>query len=370
MKQIYLFFALLFAATLFAQIPQGISYQAVALNASGNAVASSPVKVRLSILDSSATGTAVYTETHNPTTNSMGLFTLTIGQGTAVTGTFAGINWGTNSKFLKVEIDITNGTNYIAIGTSQLLAVPYAMVAGDVVGTSSGNGNQTISTDNGSLGVLTTTNAYVFAPYSFGGMGGSEHQWFNQPISGSPIGIMGSDHVIGVLTSSNAYVHAPYATNYTTGSQNQWFSQPLSGIPVKMMGSSGKIGVVTSSNAYIFAPYSTGESQNQWFSTSISGNVIDIKGANGLIAIVTSSNAYVLAPYAFGANSQYQWFTQPLSGNVQNFTVLGNKVLIQTSTTAYTLATYSTNTSTPSQYQWFIQPLSGTPIGTTHWNYD
>jgi hypothetical protein len=134
MKHIYLFFALFFATTLFAQIPQGFSYQAVALNASGNAVASSPVKVRLSILDNSATGTAVYTETHNPSTNNMGLFTLTIGQGTPLSGTFAGINWGTNSKFLKVEIDIANGTNYITIGSSQLLAVPYAMYAGAVAG--------------------------------------------------------------------------------------------------------------------------------------------------------------------------------------------------------------------------------------------
>lgn len=130
MKQIYLVIALFFATTIFAQVPQGFSYQAVALNASGNAVASSPVKVRLSILDNSATGTAVYTETHNPTTNNMGLFTLTIGQGAPVTGTFSGINWAQNSKFLKVEIDITNGNNYVLMGTSQLLSVPYAMVAG------------------------------------------------------------------------------------------------------------------------------------------------------------------------------------------------------------------------------------------------
>lgn len=64
MKKIYLYFALVFATTLFAQIPQGFSYQAVALNSNGTAVASAPVNVRLSILDNSAMGTAVYTETH------------------------------------------------------------------------------------------------------------------------------------------------------------------------------------------------------------------------------------------------------------------------------------------------------------------
>jgi len=134
MKQIYLVIALFFATTIFAQIPQGFSYQAVALNSNGTAVASAPVNVRLSILDNSAMGTAVYTETHNPTTNSMGLYTLTIGQGVAVTGTFSQINWGQGSKFLKVEIDITNGNNYVLMGTSQLLSVPYAMVAGTTNG--------------------------------------------------------------------------------------------------------------------------------------------------------------------------------------------------------------------------------------------
>lgn len=362
MKHIYLFFALLVSTTIFAQIPQGFSYQAVALNASGNAVASSPVKVRLSILDNSATGTAVYTETHNPTTNNMGLFTLTIGQGTPVTGTFSGINWGQNSKFLKVEIDIANGANYVTIGSSQLLAVPYAMVAGDVVGTSSGNGTQTLSTDNGSIGILTSSKAYVLAPYSNNAPSGSQYQWFEQTLSGTPLRIMGSNNVVGVLTSSKAYVHGPYSAG--AGAQNQWFEQTLSGTPLKIMGSSGKIGVVTSSNAYVFAPYSGGSSaQNQWFETPISGNFIDIKGANGVIAIVTSTNAYVLAQYS-GSTSQYQWFSQPLSGTVQNFTVIGGKVMVQTSTNVYVLAPYSSS-PTGSQNQWHIQPLSGTLIGTT-----
>jgi hypothetical protein len=139
MKKIYLLL-LFVCTTLFAQVPQGFSYQAVALNSSGTAVASAPVRVRLSILESSATGTASYVETHNPTTNNAGLFTLTIGMGTPTTGTFANINWSQNSKFLKVELDVANGTNYVTIGASQLLSVPYAMYAGAVAGVGSGSG--------------------------------------------------------------------------------------------------------------------------------------------------------------------------------------------------------------------------------------
>lgn len=142
MKKIYLLL-LFVCTTLFAQVPQGFSYQAVALNSSGTAVASAPVRVRLSILESSATGTASYVETHNPTTNNAGLFTLTIGMGTPTTGTFANINWSQNSKFLKVELDVANGTNYVTIGSSQLLSVPYAMYAGGVAGIGSGSGSGT-----------------------------------------------------------------------------------------------------------------------------------------------------------------------------------------------------------------------------------
>jgi len=139
-----------------AQIPQGFSYQAVALNTAGNAVASVPVKVRVSILENSATGSAAYVETHNPTTNNVGLFTMTIGMGTPASGTFSGVNWAQNSKFLKVEIDVTNGSNYITVGSSQLLSVPYAMYAGAVAGMGSGGSTSAFT----SLYLYGTFNAF------------------------------------------------------------------------------------------------------------------------------------------------------------------------------------------------------------------
>ena len=136
MKKILLFITILCTVITFAQVPQGISYQAIALNSSGNPVVSAPVGVRLSVVDNSATGTVLYTETHVKTTNAQGLFNLVIGQGTLVTGVFSAINWGTNSKFLKVEMDATGGTTYVLVGTTQLLSVPYAMSAGNISGPS------------------------------------------------------------------------------------------------------------------------------------------------------------------------------------------------------------------------------------------
>jgi hypothetical protein len=140
MKKLYRLSFLIISFCTFAQVPQGISYQAIALNGSGSPVVSSNVRVRLSLLDNTATGTVLFSETHLKTTNPQGLFNLTIGQGTTVSGVFATINWGTNAKFLKVEMDATGGTTFVLVGTTQLLTVPYAMYAASV-GSIAGNAN-------------------------------------------------------------------------------------------------------------------------------------------------------------------------------------------------------------------------------------
>src|SRR3954465_13615404 len=91
------------ASNLFAQVPNAFSYQGVARDIAGQPLASKTISIRASILNTSATGTAVYEETHNATTNAFGLFTLSIGSGTPITGTFAAIDWAVNTKFLKIE---------------------------------------------------------------------------------------------------------------------------------------------------------------------------------------------------------------------------------------------------------------------------
>ncbi|NHM00851.1 collagen-like protein [Flavobacterium sp. KDG-16] len=83
--------------------------------------------MRISILQGSATGTVVYEETQAASTNANGLVSVEIGTGTAVTGTFSGINWATGPYFIKTETDPTGGTTYSITGTSELMSVPYAL---------------------------------------------------------------------------------------------------------------------------------------------------------------------------------------------------------------------------------------------------
>jgi hypothetical protein len=137
MKKQLLAIALLHSAVYaHAQTPHAIPYQAAARTSSGAVIASQPVGVRFTIRDSAATGAVLYSETHSPTTTAQGLFTVQIGQGTPVTGSFSGINWGHNAKYLQVELDASGGTTYTHIGTQQLLSVPYALYAENAGGTS------------------------------------------------------------------------------------------------------------------------------------------------------------------------------------------------------------------------------------------
>jgi hypothetical protein len=113
------------------QAPQKINYQGVARTSSGLPVVNQTITLRLTILDGSETGTVVYTETHNVKTNTYGLYAVQIGAGTVVTGSMDAIVWANGEKYLKVEIDPQGGTDFVIMGTTQLISVPYALRAED-----------------------------------------------------------------------------------------------------------------------------------------------------------------------------------------------------------------------------------------------
>lgn len=117
--------AIIMSAVAIAQAPQKMSYQAVIRNSSNALVTSKTVGMKISILQASATGTAVYTETQTPATNANGMVSIEIGGGTG----FSTINWASGPFFIKTETDPAGGTNYTITGTSQLLSVPYALYA-------------------------------------------------------------------------------------------------------------------------------------------------------------------------------------------------------------------------------------------------
>ena len=143
-------FMLLVIYNSMAQVPQTVPYQAVARNTSGNLLANQTVSIRFSIHDTTSGGLVVYQETQSTTTNALGLFTANIGAGTPVTGSFAAINWGSGSKFIQIEIDLSGGSSYANMGTSQMMSVPYAQYAA-----SSGTVTGIVTVANGGTGSAT-----------------------------------------------------------------------------------------------------------------------------------------------------------------------------------------------------------------------
>lgn len=112
---------------LFAQAPQGFNYQTIVSNANGQLLINKAVNFQFNIRQNTQTASPLYTETHQITTDDLAQASLVIGQGTATTGNFTTINWGNGSYYLSIEINTGNG--YVAMGSTQLLSVPFALYA-------------------------------------------------------------------------------------------------------------------------------------------------------------------------------------------------------------------------------------------------
>ncbi len=130
MKQTFtLLLAVLLTASVFAQTPEKMSYQAVIRNSENTLITGQVVGMQISIMQGAADGTTVYSETQTPTSNTNGLVSIEIGNGTVVSGDFTTIDWANGPYFIKTETDPDGGTSYTITGTSQLLSVPYALYA-------------------------------------------------------------------------------------------------------------------------------------------------------------------------------------------------------------------------------------------------
>ena len=98
--------AVLLTASVFAQIPEKMSYQAVIRNSNDQLVTNQQVGMQISILQDAADGTTVYTETQTPTTNANGLVSIEFGGGAG----WEAIDWASGTYFIKTETDPNGNT--------------------------------------------------------------------------------------------------------------------------------------------------------------------------------------------------------------------------------------------------------------------
>jgi hypothetical protein len=109
--------------------PNAFNYSAVARNAAGLPIANTTIGIQIGILKTSVLGALQYQENHFVNTDAFGLFNLTVGAGAVQSGTMAAINWSNDDYYLKVDMDANGSTNFLTMGATQLLSVPYALHA-------------------------------------------------------------------------------------------------------------------------------------------------------------------------------------------------------------------------------------------------
>lgn len=114
----------------FAQAPNLINYQGVAINSNGTPMSNSTVKIKIGISSGNSTS-MTYSEDRLVTTDAQGLFHIQIGSpgATNIFGTMASIPWNNQSKTLHVFMDPNGGNNFLLMGTQQLVSVPYSLHA-------------------------------------------------------------------------------------------------------------------------------------------------------------------------------------------------------------------------------------------------
>ena len=282
----------------FAQTPNAIPYQAVARNSSGNLLVNQNVRVRFSIHNETASGNIVYQENQSVTTNNLGLFTLNIGQGTATTGTFATINWGTGFKYTQVEIDVNGGTNYVDMGTQQMMSVPYALYAANanvpgVAGPQGPQGNDGATGSQGPVGPIGLTGAT--GPQGPTGLTGAT----------GPLGPAGNAGATGATGSQGPV--GPIGLTGATGPQGPTGLTGATG-PQGIQGPAGLGGLTTAGTGISVTGTGTVGSPYVVSTTNPCGLAIGQTYQGGIIFYLDPSGCHGLIAAPSNYNSTLQWY--------------------------------------------------------------
>lgn len=129
LKRLFLLVCILSSYLLNAQAPYLFNYQGIARDSYGNPMSKQIIHLKLSILPTLESTQPEFVETHIITTNEFGLYNLQIGNGKTIYGSIEKVKWENGNQYIQVAIDPTGGDNFISIGTTQLLSVPYAIYA-------------------------------------------------------------------------------------------------------------------------------------------------------------------------------------------------------------------------------------------------
>lgn len=123
-------FSLVATATLFAQVPQSFSFQAVMRDNNNTLMTNQIVSAKFTITPNDNSDVITYCETHTLTTDSNGILRAEIGKGTSCGGRFDQIHWERGEYLLNCRFAFSAVPEDFITTSSQLISVPYALVSG------------------------------------------------------------------------------------------------------------------------------------------------------------------------------------------------------------------------------------------------
>ncbi len=112
----------------FAQNSSFITYQGVASSSSGEIIKGKEISLMFEVTENTD---VVYTETHYTRTSENGVFSVLIGDGEVVDGSFSNINWSQRNQMLSTYLDPNGGDDFYFLGQSGFSSVPYALYGED-----------------------------------------------------------------------------------------------------------------------------------------------------------------------------------------------------------------------------------------------
>lgn len=162
----FLFALFLVTGNLAAQsVPQGISYQGVARDETGQPMGNKEVALRISLTTEQAFNSPFFSEEHQVITDSRGYFSLVIGQGDNIDGLLDEVPWAEELVWMNVEMKTEIGAFYKTVSTSQLMSVPYAFHAESA--SKLVDDNEVDLRSGNSIYWTTTGNEFTRPPYHF-----------------------------------------------------------------------------------------------------------------------------------------------------------------------------------------------------------
>ena len=207
MKRIFVFACFIFLAITGYSQNTFFTYQAVVRDNNNHLIINQTVSVRISLIRDTPNGTADYVETHSAQTNANGLLTLMVGKGSVVSGNMTNVDWGNHIYYLKNEVDLNGGNNYVVNSVQIVPAVPFAQFAAS----SDYTETQVLSISNDTIFLKGGTNSFVKLPITDIHIPDSISSYIND------VGYITSDSIPTNISFFNN--DAGYITSYTDSQQ-------------------------------------------------------------------------------------------------------------------------------------------------------